>query len=108
MAIDHATPDEKNIARPWIMNGGDDYQAWYAFNCGPGYRIGFAVSPDGQNWERQDHRAGIHCSKSGWDSQMIAHPAVVQQDGRWFMFYNGNRYGKDGIGLAVADSTSDS
>lgn len=108
VAIDHATPDEKNIARPWIMHGGDDYQAWYAFNRGPGYRIGFAVSPDGQNWERRDHRAGIHCSQSGWDSQMIAHPAVVQQDGRWFMFYNGNRYGKDGVGLAVADSTSDS
>jgi len=35
---------------------------------------------------------------------MMEHPAVVQHDGRWFMFYNGNRFGKDGVGLAVADS----
>lgn len=104
VAIEHASEDERNIARAWVMKDRRGYRAWYAFNRGPGYRIGYAESDDGLSWQRQDHRAGIQLSQSGWDSQMIAHPAIVQQDGRWFMFYNGNHYGKDGVGLAVAES----
>ena len=34
---------------------------------------------------------------------MIEYAAVVRHDGRDFMFYNGNNYGYDGIGLAVAE-----
>ena len=104
VVIEHANEDEKNLARLCIQRECDEYQAWFSFNRGAGYRIGFAVSSDGFHWQRQDHRAGIGLSPSGWDSQMICHPAIVQHEGRWFMFYNGNRYGQDGIGLAIADS----
>lgn len=104
IAIGKAKPEEKNFARPWVMRDRAGYRAWYSVNCGPGYRIGFATSCDGVGWLRQDQRAGISLSTDGWDSEMIEHPAVLQHNGRWFMLYNGNRYGKDGIGLAVADS----
>ena len=105
LAIGYADSEESNIARPWVIKDRDGYRAWFGCSRGPGkYRIGFAVSRDGFDWQRQDRHAGIHLSESGWDSEMIEHPAVVQQDGRWFMFYNGNRFGKDGVGLAVADS----
>ena len=42
----------------------------------------------------------IHRSEDGWDSEMIAYPAVVRRGKRLFMFYNGNNYGETGIGVA--------
>jgi hypothetical protein len=32
---------------------------------------------------------------------MVEYAAVVKHEGRYLMFYNGNNYGFDGIGLAV-------
>ena len=32
---------------------------------------------------------------------MTAYPYVVKYKNKKFMFYNGNLYGKDGIGLAI-------
>jgi hypothetical protein len=65
-----------------------------------GYRIGYAESADGLTWARQE--AGITVSPAGWDSQAQAYPAVVRHADRWFMFYNGNAFGRDGVGLAIA------
>lgn len=104
VALDHGDPDEKNMARLWVVPDRTGYRGWFSVNNGEGYRIGFAQSRDGIRWDRDDRRAGIERSASGWDSQMNAHPAIVKHDNRWFMLYNGNQYGKDGVGLAVADS----
>jgi hypothetical protein len=30
----------------------------------------------------------------------MAYPAVVEAEGRRYLFYNGNNYGRDGFGLA--------
>ncbi len=67
-----------------------------------GYRIGYAESSDGVKWTRMDELAGIDFSAEGWHSQAQAHPFVLHHGGRWFMFYNGNNFGCDGIGLAIA------
>ena len=48
-------------------------------------------------------KAGIDVSASGWDSEMIAYPYVFAHEGDYYMLYNGNGYGKTGIGLAVLD-----
>ena len=32
---------------------------------------------------------------------MIAYPHVIKHKGKKYMFYNGNNYGKEGIGLAI-------
>jgi hypothetical protein len=67
------------------------------------YRIGYAESADGRRWERMDHRAGIAASASGWDSEMICYPAVIDAGGRRLLFYNGNRHGATGFGVAVLE-----
>ena len=72
----------------------------YRENRKHSYRIGYAESPDGINWTRMDELAGINPSQSGWDSDMIATPNVVQNDTRSFLFYNGNGFGQSGIGVA--------
>jgi hypothetical protein len=70
---------------------------------GRGYGIGYAESRDGLTWERRDDLAGISRSESGWDSEMICYPCVVNVGPNRYMFYNGNRYGSTGFGVAVLE-----
>ena len=71
------------------------------FDLGDNYRIGYAESDDGVNFERRDDLAGIDVSKSGWDSEMVAYGFVFVCQGRKWIAYNGNNYGYAGVGLAV-------
>ncbi|MCD0459918.1 glycoside hydrolase family protein [Roseiconus lacunae] len=65
-----------------------------------GYRIGYASSHDALHWERDDTRAGIDVSETGWDSEMISYPHLADIDGTTYMFYLGNQVGKHGFGVA--------
>ena len=65
------------------------------------YRIGYAYSTDLINWVRDDAQAGIDVSTDGWDSQMQCYPHVFTCEGRVYMLYNGNEFGRHGFGLAV-------
>lgn len=102
VAIDYANPGEYAFGRPFVLNDDGTYRMWYSVR-GDSYRIGYAVSIDGVRWERQDARAGIDVSESGWDSEMIEYPWVFDVAGQRYMLYNGNGFGKTGIGLAVSD-----
>ena len=64
------------------------------------YRTGTALSADGVSWERDDALTGIAPSASGWDSEMLCYPAVIEVDGRHLMFYGGNGMGRTGFGVA--------
>jgi predicted GH43/DUF377 family glycosyl hydrolase len=68
------------------------------------YRIGYAYSNDLNNWNRDDAKSGIGVSEAGWDSQMQCYPHVFQSEGKVYMLYNGNEFGRFGFGLAVLDS----
>jgi hypothetical protein len=76
---------------------------WFSYRSGNGqaYRIGYAMSSDGRNWELALEDAGIDVSTSGWDSEMIEYPFVFDHKGQRYMMYNGNDYGRTGFGLAV-------
>jgi hypothetical protein len=101
VCLDFASDRERCIARLWVVPDGGRYRGWFSVNDGlHGYRIGYAESADGLTWARQE--AGITVSPAGWDSQAQAYPAVVRHADRWFMFYNGNAFGRDGVGLAIA------
>jgi len=65
------------------------------------YRIGFAESNDGLAWFRNDEKSGIDISDAGWDSEMISYPNVLQSGNKLYLFYNGNNFGKSGIGFAT-------
>jgi hypothetical protein len=80
------------------------YHMWFSYRSGlPGqtYRIGYASSADGVNWERDNAAAGIDIGDEGWDSEMIEYPYVFRHGQHHYMLYNGNGYGKSGFGLAV-------
>jgi hypothetical protein len=94
-------PGEHNIARPCVVKNNSIHTMWYSYNAGEGYRIGYAESPDGYIWSRIDDAAGIDVSPSGWDSNALAYPWVFDHEGRKYMLYNGNEFGRQGFGLAV-------
>ena len=85
------------------MKENEIYKMWYAFR-GDAYQMGYAESEDGTNWKRKDEIVGISISSSGWDSEMIEYPYILNHENNLYMFYNGNGYGESGIGLAVLEN----
>lgn len=70
-----------------------------------GYRIGYASSVNLIDWTRDDAKAGIDVSESGWDAEMISYPHVFELDGTTYLAYLGDQVGKYGFGMAVLDGT---
>lgn len=102
--IDFSDETETNIARSSVLKENNTYKMWYSYvKGGNKYRIGYAESYDFDYWKRYDDNVGIQISKDGFDDDMMCYPAVLELDGNKFMFYNGNNFGKEGIGLAVLE-----
>jgi len=99
--LDYATPGEYAFARPWVLRDASGFRMWFAAR-GHAYAIGAAESADGVRWTRR-LGGGLGASDSGWDSEMVEYPAVFTHRGRLYMLYNGNDYGRSGVGLAVLD-----
>jgi predicted GH43/DUF377 family glycosyl hydrolase len=78
------------------------YRYNYGFmEKGRGYRTGYAVSTDLQNWERQDEKAGFFPSAGdGWDSESVSYSHLFELNGEIYSLYQGNYIGKEGIGIA--------
>lgn len=104
VCIDYKNADEHALARPCVLKENGIYKMWYSHK-GADYRIGYAESKDGLRWARMDDQVGIDVSADGFDSIMQEYGFVVSHKGRKYMFYNGNDYGKEGIGYATCDKT---
>jgi hypothetical protein len=104
VCIDYQSPEEYAFARPCVLRSEGIYKMWYSCR-GQSYRIGYAESLDGIEWTRRDNESGIDVSPLGWDSEMVAYPYVFENRGAHYMFYNGNDYGRTGIGLAVLENS---
>ena len=103
MALPYKLNYYQAFSRPTHQYVSNDFQRmWFSYRSGTGqkYRIGYAEK-DNREWSILNDKSGIDVSPSGWDSEMIEYPFVFNHDGRNFMLYNGNGYGKSGIGLAV-------
>ena len=87
-------------SKPCVIYENNRYKMWYSYR-GKKYRIGYAESKDGLTWTRKDHEVGIDVSSDGWDSEMIEYPFVFDFEGSRYMLYNGNSYGKTGMGIAI-------
>lgn len=99
------------IGRPSVILREGKYQMYYSrrdlvgfrTDKNKSYKMGYAESFDGINWERKDNMPSIEISEKveDWDSQMIAYPYVIDVHGKLIAFYNGNAFGKTGFGAAV-------
>lgn len=104
VAIDFKDHSEYAISTPRVHkreSGG--FKMWYSHRGSARnktYRIGYAESADGLTWTRKDDEVLLPPSPEGWDSEMVCYPFVFVHRGAHYMLYNGNGYGKSGIGLA--------
>ena len=95
-----------SIARPSVIKIADKYHMWYsAKKVNKEYEIYFAESNDGINWdhkinEKTPYSLSRSNDKNAWDSQMVEYSCVTKFKNYLLMFYNGNQYGKTGIGLS--------
>ena len=104
ICIDFKDNNENALARPYVLYEDNIWKMWFSYKGDAAFQLGYAESYDGVDWIRNDGFSGISVGEQDkFDSEMIAYAAVVNYKGRHFMFYNGNNYGYDGIGLAVEE-----
>lgn len=104
VAIAFRDAHEYALGVPRVKRDADCWRMWFCSRATadvPTYRIRYAESDDGIHWQRKDSEAGIDVSPDGWDSQMICYPFVFDHEGKRYLLYNGNHYGKTGFGIAV-------
>jgi predicted GH43/DUF377 family glycosyl hydrolase len=96
--------DELGFGRPCILRRDGMLQMWYGRRDLTGaYELGFATSPDGVTWQRDDARAHLDRGGPGaWDSEMVGLSGLLETPDAIYLFYNGNGYGATGFGVAVA------
>jgi hypothetical protein len=112
VAIEYKNEAEAAIANASVIKENSGYKMWFCYrnfgeyrkNKQDSYKIGYGESQDGKKWIRKDELAGIETSEAGWDSEMIAYPHVTDINGQRMMFYNGNGFGKTGIGYAILNN----
>ena len=60
-------------------------------------------SHDGIRWTLSPHNPVLRGSGKGWGSGMTAYPSVVRVSERYLMWYSGNGYSSQEMGLSTAD-----
>lgn len=99
--------DLEAFSRPRVLKDGPVYKMWYCYRHsedyrgGTGsYRMGYAESLDGLAWQRMDDAPERDIPGGDWDNEMQCYPYVFDCEGKRFMVYNGNGFGRSGFGLA--------
>ena len=104
IAVNLKYENEYALSKPFVLKEKNIYKMWYSYRGNKHintYRIGYAESLNGIEWERKDDIAGIDISKYGWDSVSIEYPYILDYKNKRYMLYNGDNYGETGFGIAV-------
>ena len=104
--------DDESQALPTLIEIAGRYHMFFcyrqSFNFrqteGRGYRIGHAWSDDLCSWTRDDDNPALAGTSGEWDSHMQCYPHVFECDGKNYLLYNGNEFGRYGFGLAELET----
>ena len=102
---------DESQALPTVIGINGRYHMFFCYrqssdfrkNKDRGYRIGHAYSDDLANWVRDDEHPHLDITNGGWDSEMLCYPHVFECDGKTYLLYNGNEFGRYGFGLAALE-----
>lgn len=100
---------EGGLSKASVIKSNNKYYMWYSVrmetdyreNSNMSYRIRCAESHDLINWKKISTLGLDIDLKSNWDNIMVEYPHVVKHDDILYLFYNGNGFGKTGIGYAT-------
>jgi hypothetical protein len=83
------------------------YRHPFDFRTNPdkGYRLGYAVSNNLLDWQRNDSALDslLPTGKDDWDADMMCYPHFFVHANKLHLLYNGNQFGKYGFGLATTE-----
>ena len=104
--------DEGGISSQRVLKFNDEYHMWYSIrnkldyrkNTENSYRIKKSTSKDGINWVKNNMIELDIDLNSNWDNIMVCYPFIIKNKNKLIMFYNGNEFGKTGIGYAINQS----
>lgn len=82
-------PDSSYASYPWVLKGPDGlYRMWYSgVTTGNAYRILYATSWDGYNWEKLGTVISPGFSGTGSDSRRVYAPCVIDEGSQYRMYY---------------------
>ena len=93
--------DEAGIDFVDILRVDGIYKMWYIAEGNEHYRIGYASSEDGRNWEKYAGNPILNLGPNGtWDDSELLHPSVVYDGESYHMWYNGYGQGQQRTGYA--------
>lgn len=103
---------DESQALPTVISFDGRYHMFFCYResfdfrkgLGRGYRIGHAWSDELRNWTRADEHPLLEGTPGEWDSDMQCYPHVFECDGKVYLLYNGNEFGRHGFGLAVLET----
>jgi hypothetical protein len=87
------------VSRPSVIAEDGLLKVWYATR-GTHYRIAYAESVNGYEWERKEELGGLLPLGTGGECAETTYPHVVNAWGSRWIFYNGDGYGESGFGVA--------
>lgn len=91
--------DEYVFSRPTIIEIQGKFHMWYCYKKNHRYLIGHAESFNGIDWIRCDNISGLQPGTDPWENEEVCYPYVFSFNGKIYMLYNGNGYGKTGFGI---------
>lgn len=107
LAVPYELGKAQAFSRPSYVKINDTEHLWFSYRSGTGekYRIGHSFKSEDGFWTLDVENPGIDVSdeQGAWDSEMICYPYILEHNNKIYMFYNGNGFGKSGIGLAVLE-----
>jgi sucrose-6-phosphate hydrolase SacC (GH32 family) len=103
---------DESQALPSVIEINGRYHMFFCFrqssdfrnNKNRGYRVGHAYSDDLVNWTRDDDNPLLDVTPDDWDADMLCYPHLFECDGKVYLLYNGNEFGRHGFGLAVLET----
>jgi hypothetical protein len=98
------------IGRPVVVLEDSIYKMYFSYRSVEGYRddpeqsyrLGYAESADGVRFNRRDDLFEMAGQRGAWESVMNEYAVVYRHRGAKYLVYNGNGFGREGMGYAVA------
>jgi hypothetical protein len=99
VAVDLQGDEEHVIGKPTILDINGKSLLFYSVR-GKRYKIGYATKNSNGTFVRLDKLQTLTTSDTGWDSEMVEYAQVFEFQSKTIMIYNGNGYGRTGLGYA--------
>lgn len=100
--IDYEIGKSQAFSRPTILEHNGTLNMLYSVRgISTNYRIKRVVSNDGFTWEKADFQL-IGTNHLG-EQEMQCYPYLITIADKVFLFYNGNEYGRSGMGIAILE-----